>query len=190
MLYPGSGWSRSSGSPASAIPRASSDQMISSTMMNGATRPRASHARTAAEPTTIAASQAQAGTRASALPKLDLGEAAGDLPRLGRLRRDADVRCCGADVAQNVVVHRRAAGRGPGRADVEVGDLAHVLLASRERCRAGTHRLPHVAASCEELEGGGQRRDLVVVRRHLQRDVAGKLGEPADVADHERLSEG
>src|SRR5262245_44671465 len=120
MLYPGSGWSRNSGSPASAIPRASSDQMISSTMMNGATRSRASHARTAAEPTTIAASQAQVGTRASALPKLDLGEAAGDLPRLGRLRRDPDVGRSGTDVAQDGAVHGGASCRRLERRDVQI----------------------------------------------------------------------
>ena len=86
--------------------------MISSTMMNGATRSRASQARNAAEPTTIAASQAHVGTRASALPKLDLGEAAGDLPRLGRLRRDPDLRRRRADVLQDRVVDGGAAGSG------------------------------------------------------------------------------
>src|SRR4026209_391182 len=110
------------------MPRAISDQMISSTMMNGATRSRASHARTAAEPTTTAVSQAQVGTRASALPKLDLGKAAGDFPRLGRLRRDSDVRCCGADVVQNGVVHGRAARGRLERGDVQVGDVLDVVV--------------------------------------------------------------
>src|SRR5262245_25388394 len=108
------------------MPRAISDQMSSSTMMNGATRSRASHARTAAEPATIATSHTQVGTRASALPKLDLGEAAGDLPRLGRLRRDADVGCGGADVAQDRVVHRRAARRSLQRRDVQVCNVPDV----------------------------------------------------------------
>src|SRR5262245_64086320 len=104
------------------MPRAISDQMISSTMMNGATSCLARSARSVAEPTTIAVSHAHVGTRASALPKLDLGEAAGDLPRLGRLRRDADVRCGRADVTQDGVVDRRAARSGLERGDVEIGD--------------------------------------------------------------------
>ncbi len=67
--------------------------------MKGATIPRPRIARNTAEPTTMATSQAQAGTRRMALSKLDLGEAAGDLSRLGRVPRDPDVRRCFAHIA-------------------------------------------------------------------------------------------
>src|SRR5262245_52774991 len=102
--------------------------MSSSTMMNGETSCLASRPRSTAEATTIAVSHAQVGTRARALPKLGLGQAAGDLLRLGRLRRDADVRRGVAHVAEHRVVHRLAPGRGLEGGHVEVGDALDVVL--------------------------------------------------------------
>ena len=57
----------------------------------------------------MAASHAQVGILRSALPKLDLGEAAGDLSRLGRVRRDPDIGRSLADLAEHRVPHRAAA---------------------------------------------------------------------------------
>src|SRR6476646_1380961 len=114
------------------MPRASSDQISSSTMMNGATSCLASNARSAAEVTTIAVSHAQVGTRARALPKLGLSEAAGDLLRLGRLRRDADVRCRVAHVAEHRVVHCRASRGRLERSAVELGHVLDGVLVLRE----------------------------------------------------------
>src|SRR5580765_8701791 len=97
-------------------------------MMNGAMSCLASSARTVAEATTIAVSHAQVGTRAKALPKLGLSEAAGDLLRLGRLRRDADVRGCVAHVEEHRVVHRRASRGSLERSDVELGHVLDCVL--------------------------------------------------------------
>jgi len=76
-------------------------------------------------------SHAQAGTRRRALPKVDLGEAPGDLVRLGRLRRDPDVRRGPTHIAEHRVVNRRAMDlmmRGMGRDQIE---------ANIEKLRAG-----------------------------------------------------
>src|SRR5512145_1799671 len=106
-------------------------------MMNGATISRARRARNAAEPTTIAPSQAQTGTRRRVLPKPDLGEPTGDLPRLVRVPRDPHLRCGLADVEQ----HRVSDGGAPSgllqRRGVELGDPAQVVLAAGE---LGTRR--------------------------------------------------
>src|SRR5262245_7302062 len=118
--------------------------MISSTMMNGATRSRARTARNAAEPTTIAVSHNQVGTLASALPKLDLGEAAGDLPRLGRLRRDPDV-CRGlAHVAQDRVRDGAPSSGRLERRDVQLCDPLEAVLSPGKLARVRPHRRSHV----------------------------------------------
>src|SRR5262245_42821904 len=143
--------------------------MISSTMMKGATICLASRARTVAETTTIAVSQAQVGILAGALPKLDLGQAAGDLPRLGRLRRDTDVRSGLAHVAQNRVVGRTPSCRGLERRHVELGDALHVVLAPCEVGRALAHGGADVGPCCEKLQRRSQSRHLVCVGRNLER---------------------
>ena len=63
------------------------------------------------------------------------------------------------------------------------------MLAARELGGGAPHLLPDVGPRHEQLERGGEGVDLVRVDRHAERSVAGKLGEPADVADDERLSE-
>src|SRR5688572_15757561 len=137
--------------------------MISSTMMNGATRSLARSARTIVEPATMAASHAQLGTLPSALPKLDLGEAAGDLSRLDRARRDADVGRSLADLPQHRVVHRAAAGRALECCGIELRNTPDVVLAASEVGRCGAHLLANVWTRDEELERRRQRLHLDVV---------------------------
>src|SRR6187551_131447 len=107
--------------------------MTSSTKMNGATIPRTRIARASTEPATIAVSHAHAGTRPRALPKVDLGEAPGDLVRLGRLCRDPDVRRGLTHIAEHRVVNGRAAGNSLQRADIQIRDALDTVLAMRER---------------------------------------------------------
>src|SRR5437867_3500124 len=121
------------------MPRAISDQMISSTMMNGATRSLARTARAAVDPATTAASQAQVGMLRSALPKLDLGEAPGDLTRLGSVRRDPDVGRSLADLAEDGVVHCVPAGGALERGGVQIRDAPEVVLATGQLGSRGSH---------------------------------------------------
>ena len=112
-------------------------------------------------------------TRRRALPKVDLGEAPGDLVRLGRLRRDPDVRRGLTHIAEHRVVDRRAAGDSLERTDVQIRDAA------RRRARAG--RAPprsrpsprDVGAGREQLERCSERRDLVVVGGTLSATSSG-----------------
>src|SRR5512132_2701019 len=89
--------------------------MSSSTKMNGPGIPRTNQTRKAAEQTTIAASHAQSGTRATrartaSATEVDLGEAPRDLRGLGGARCDADVGGGLADLAEHVVRDSPAAG--------------------------------------------------------------------------------
>src|SRR6187397_2397823 len=163
--------------------------MSSSTKTKGATMPRTRIARTSTEPATIAVSHAQVGTRRRALPKVDLGEAPGDLVRLGRLRRDPDVRRCLTHGAEHRVVNRPAAGDSLQRADVQIRDALDVVLAVRERRSVRPHLHTDIGARREQLDRCGERRHLVVVWWNLQRDIPWKLREPAHIADDERLAE-
>jgi hypothetical protein len=158
-------------------------------MMNGATIPRPTIALKTAEATTIAASQSQTGIRPMRIPKLDLGETPGNLPRLGCSWRDAHVRRGLTHLPQYRVPDRVSAGCFLERCRVEIRDPLQVVLAPRELRGRGSHLVPYVLARHEELEAGFERPGLDLVDRHLQRDVAGQLGEPAHVADDEGLTE-
>src|SRR5919106_505237 len=163
--------------------------MSSSTMMNAPTMSQASHARTAKEARTRPASQAHGGTRRTALAKLDLGEAARDLPCLGGLRLDADVGRGLTHLPQHRVGDRGSARRLLERRRVQLCNMVDVVLAARERGCFAPHLLTDVRPCQQELECRRQRPDLSVVHRHLERDRVRKLREPADVAYDERLPE-
>jgi hypothetical protein len=63
---------------------------------------------------------------------------------------------------------------------------AEIVLALDVRARGGTELVGVVG---REPERSLQHRHLDVVDRHLQRDIAGQLAEPADVGDDHRLAE-
>ena len=138
----------------------------------------------------MAASHAQVGILRSALPKLDLGEAAGDLSRLGRVRRDPDVRRSLADLAEHRVTHRprrplrsrapRRTGRRRGRRRARAARARRRPRPSpRARRRARRAARAQPSASRPRRRPGGT----------FKRDVGRKLREPADVAHDERLPE-
>src|SRR3990170_4380728 len=109
-------------------------------MMNGPTMPRASQARSANEPRTIAASQPQAGTARNLSTKLDLGEAPRELCRLGRAGLDPDLGRGDADVPQHRVRDGLPARGLLERGDVELRGQVEVVLAADELERGGRHR--------------------------------------------------
>ena len=90
------------------------------------------------------------------------------------------------DPQQHRLVDRVAAGRLLERGRVRVGDLVEVMLPLDVRERA---RAPSARRARRQLERRLEHRDLELVDGNLQRDAVGQLGEPADVADDERLAE-
>ena len=161
-------------------------------MMNGATMPRASTARTSARADDDRGQpRPRRGLRGALYPRLDLGEAAGDLrsPRPSSAEIPTSAAAC-ADLA------RAPRRRPPRRRRLARARRRTARRRGRRRARAARARaaLAPIAARTsgrerEQLERRGQRRHLVVVGRHLERDVVRQLGEPADVADDERLAE-
>src|SRR5687767_8359137 len=130
-------------------------------MMNGATIPRPSQARTRDEATTSAASQPHAGIRRALLTtKLDLGEPPGELPRLRRIRGDPDVRRGLAQLPEHRVSHCLPARRLLERGGVELRNPPEIVPSTRQLPRRGTHFLPHVLPRHEELESRGKGLDL------------------------------
>ena len=74
------------------------------------------------------------------------------------------------------------------RGGVLLGDVLEVVLGAD----VGERGLAHARGDAglgEPPHRRGQRLDLSLADRHLQRDVVGQLREPADVADDERLAE-
>src|SRR6186997_2734333 len=107
--------------------------MSSSTKTNGAGIARTSQTRSAAEATTIPASHAQSGTRATrarddSRTEVDLGEPSRDLGGLGRAGRDADLARRLAHVANDVVRDRPTAGDPLERRCLELGNPAEIVL--------------------------------------------------------------
>src|SRR3954469_7882271 len=97
--------------------------MSSSTMMNGPSIPRASHARTANERMTMAASVAQAGTaRTRSTTELDLAEARRDEAPLVGAGLDPHLGSRLADVAEHRVRDGAAARGELEGGDIEVGN--------------------------------------------------------------------
>src|ERR671919_868060 len=128
--------------------------MSSSTMMKAPTMSRASHARKTKEARTSATSQAHGGTRRRVSAKLDLGEAARDLARLGGLGLDADVGRRLAHLPQHRIADRGPACRLLERGGVELGDAVEVVLAAGKPDRRPPHLLAHVRTRHEQLERG------------------------------------
>src|SRR5687767_6775670 len=109
-------------------------------MMKGATIPRPYHQRKSIEATTMPASHAQTGTRRALSTKLDLGQAPGELGRLGRVRLDSDVRRGVGNVGDHLVGDVLTAHRLLQGGDVELGDPLEIVLACDERERSRRHR--------------------------------------------------
>ena len=160
-------------------------------MMNGATMPRASHARMRNEPATMRGEPGPGrdAPQEAVSTKLDLGESSRELGRLRRAGLDPDLARGARDLAEHGVGDGLAARRLLDRRGVELGDALEVVLAPGQLGRGGAHRAPCVLVAGEQLERGVQRLDLARVDRHLERDLVRQLGEPADVADDERLPE-
>ena len=159
-------------------------------MIHGPTIPRASHARSAKEQTTIPASQRPGrDARATYRPSSTSARRRASSRSLRRAGLDADLRGSPAHIAEHRVRHRLAAGRLLERGCVEVGRASEVVLALDERERCGRHRPASVVVAGEQLERRVQRLRLALVDRNPQRDLVGQLGEPADVADDHRLAE-
>src|SRR5215210_8448740 len=100
--------------------------------MNGAGMRPPTHARKTTEPVTMTASHAHVGTRRNLSAKLDLGEAPGQLGRLGRAGLDPDVCRRSGDLAEDCVRDRLPACRLLEGSGVEVGGAAQVVLAPDE----------------------------------------------------------
>ena len=110
--------------------------------------------------------------------------------RREQLRVDADLgrRLCDLAAAPSP---RRHCRRPPPRARRRTARRRGERRArARRSARAAAPIAPRRRRVGEPLERGDDRRDLrVAADGHLERDVVGKLGEPADVADDERLAE-
>src|SRR5438045_50046 len=115
-------------------------------MIHGATMPRASWKRIAAETRTSVPSQTGTGTtrasesgrshgRADAVAALlgnpHLAQPLGDLGRERVVGLDADVGGRGGDLAEHLLAHGRPAGRLLERGGVEVGDVTKLVLGLR-----------------------------------------------------------
>ena len=83
----------------------------------------------------------------------------------------ADERCLDGGGTRDVL----AGGR------VQLGDPVEVVLALRECTRRGRHLVAVAAVGGEQPQRVLERFDLAFPDRHLDRDVVGQLGEPADV---------
>src|SRR6187402_1644488 len=129
--------------------------MSSSTNTNGAGIARTSQTRSATEATTIPASHAQSGTRATrarqeSSTEVDLGEPSRDLGGIGRAGRDADLGRGSAHLADDVVRDRSAACDHLERRRLPVGDTAELVLGGGELPGGGAHRRARVGPLGEE----------------------------------------
>ena len=92
-------------------------------------------------------------------------------------------------LAEDPLPHRRVSRGLLERSGVEAGDAVEVVLALHVRLRGGAHPRGRLRIG-QPLERRRQRGDLLVAADgHLQRHLVRQLGEPADVADDERLPE-
>src|SRR6478735_7606696 len=169
--------------------------MSSSTKTYGAGIARTSQTRSAAEATTIPASHAQSGTRATrarhdSSTEVDLGEPSRDLGGLGRAGCDADLGRGIAHLADDAVRDWPTACDHLERGRLPVGDTAEIVLGRGELPGRGTHRRTRVRPLGEELQRRREVWHLVVADGNPERDAVRQLAEPADVGDDERLAEG
>ena len=122
--------------------------------------------------------------------KPDLVQLTRELRGERRPRLDADLGRSVRDLRDDGVGNARPSCRVLERGRVLLGNPAEVVFPLDVRTRRIAHRKLRRFAGREQLERSCDGGDLVLVDRHLQGDVVGQLGEPAEVADDERSSEG
>ena len=119
----------------------------------------------------------------------DLVKLTGKLRGERRAGLDADLGRSVRDLRDDGVGHARPSCGVLERGRILLGNPAEVVFPLDVRTRRIAHRKLRRFAGGEQLECSCDRGDLVLVHGHLQGNVVGQLGEPAEVTDDERSSE-